>query len=129
MVHVTGGGFFENVPRVLSDSVAAKFTSWQLPEPFATIQKRGNLSTEEMLHIFNCGYGYLMIVSKENANRALLQINEEFRKYRNRLQTEIQSMFGSSVSLQNTESFQRPAAIIGTIITKEEGQSAVQFVD
>ncbi|WP_029898263.1 phosphoribosylformylglycinamidine cyclo-ligase [Desulfohalovibrio reitneri] len=67
MVHVTGGGFYENIPRVLPRGVSARlrFGSWDMPPVFDWLKEQGGLSWEEMLQIFNCGLGYLMVVRPE----------------------------------------------------------------
>ena len=73
MVHVTGGGFYDNVPRVLPDSVAAEvqFGSWPMLPIFDWIKAEGDLSWPEMLQIFNCGIGYILMVDAADADRAL----------------------------------------------------------
>lgn len=77
MVHVTGGGFYDNIPRVLPSSVKAvvDFGSWEIPPVFNWLKEQGNLSWPEMLQIFNCGIGYILIVDKENASKALDMLN------------------------------------------------------
>lgn len=69
MVHVTGGGFYDNIVRVLPKTVTAKvrFGSWDIPPVFAWLRDQGGLSWEEMLQIFNSGIGYIMIVKKDVA--------------------------------------------------------------
>lgn len=67
--HITGGGFWENIPRVLPDNVTAKIdkSSWQWPEIFTFLQQKGNVTTHEMYRTFNCGVGLLLAVNKEDA--------------------------------------------------------------
>jgi phosphoribosylformylglycinamidine cyclo-ligase len=67
IVHVTGGGFPGNVPRVLPKSVRARIdpTSWPRPPIFAWLQRCGGISDAEMLRVFNCGIGMLLIVPRE----------------------------------------------------------------
>ena len=67
MSHITGGGFYDNIPRVLSPQVKAKisFGSWEIPPVFQWLQKKGNLEWPEMLQIFNCGIGYVIVIPKE----------------------------------------------------------------
>ena len=67
MAHITGGGFYDNIPRVLPESVsvAVDFGSWEMPPLFTWIREEGDLSWPEMLQIFNCGIGYVIIVDKE----------------------------------------------------------------
>ncbi|HBS42419.1 MAG TPA: phosphoribosylformylglycinamidine cyclo-ligase, partial [Oceanospirillales bacterium] len=57
--HITGGGFQENIPRVLPDNCKAVIdtNSWQWPEVFRWLQEKGNIATREMFRTFNCGVG------------------------------------------------------------------------
>jgi len=73
MVHVTGGGFYDNIPRVLPETVAAsvQFGTWPMLPVFDWICAQGDLSWPEMLQIFNCGIGYILIVKPEDAETAL----------------------------------------------------------
>ena len=66
MSHITGGGFYDNIPRVLPAQVGAKisFGSWPVPPIFSWLASTGNLTWPEMLQIFNCGIGYVLIVDK-----------------------------------------------------------------
>lgn len=67
MSHITGGGFYDNIPRILPAQVGAKinFSSWPVPPVFSWLASTGNLTWPEMLQIFNCGIGYVLIVDKE----------------------------------------------------------------
>lgn len=67
MVHVTGGGFYDNIPRVLPATVEAHITfgSWTMQPVFNWLLAQGGLTWPEMLQIFNCGIGYVLIVSRE----------------------------------------------------------------
>lgn len=69
MVHVTGGGFPGNVPRVLPKSVRARIDplAWPRPPVFALVQELGGIPEAEMLRVFNCGIGMLLIVRREQA--------------------------------------------------------------
>lgn len=77
MVHVTGGGFYDNVPRVLPDNTAAKveFGSWPMLPIFDWIQSQGDLSWPEMLQIFNCGIGYILICDADSADKAMTMLD------------------------------------------------------
>ncbi|MDR2696123.1 MAG: phosphoribosylformylglycinamidine cyclo-ligase [Deltaproteobacteria bacterium] len=77
MVHVTGGGFYDNIPRVLPASVQAAiaFASWEIPPVFHWIKQAGGLSWPEMLQVFNCGIGYMLVVSAESAEDVVLRVN------------------------------------------------------
>ncbi|MFT6267624.1 MAG: phosphoribosylformylglycinamidine cyclo-ligase [Alphaproteobacteria bacterium] len=68
--HITGGGFWENIPRVLPDNVTAQIdaSSWEWPAIFSFLQEKGNVSTHEMYRTFNCGVGLLLAVNNEDAS-------------------------------------------------------------
>lgn len=68
MVHITGGGFYENVPRILTDpSLAARINvdAWTRPAVFAHLQQAGQIEEQEMLTTFNCGMGFLLMVDAD----------------------------------------------------------------
>ena len=73
MVHVTGGGFYDNIPRVLPQNVCARidFGAWDMPPVFEGLKEQGRLSWPEMLQIFNCGIGYIVIVDGAEAENVL----------------------------------------------------------
>jgi len=70
MVHVTGGGFSGNVPRVLPQSVRARIDplSWPRPGVFKWIQQQAELPESEMMRVFNCGIGMILSVPREQAD-------------------------------------------------------------
>jgi phosphoribosylformylglycinamidine cyclo-ligase len=70
MAHITGGGFYDNIPRMLPSSVRAliAFESWKIPPVFHWIRQAGSLTWPEMLQIFNCGIGYALVAPKETAD-------------------------------------------------------------
>ncbi len=76
MVHVTGGGFYDNIPRILPRGVAAaiEFGSWRVGPVFTWLKEAGALTWPEMLQIFNCGLGYLLIVEPELAPEVLARL-------------------------------------------------------
>ncbi|NMP16729.1 phosphoribosylformylglycinamidine cyclo-ligase [Thalassotalea sp. HSM 43] len=71
--HITGGGFWENIPRVLPEGSKAVIdgNSWQWPEVFNWLQENGNITTHEMYRTFNCGVGMIIVVPAEQKDRAL----------------------------------------------------------
>jgi len=73
MVHVTGGGFYDNIPRVLPENVRAdiNFGSWDMLPIFQWIKEQGKLSWPEMLQIFNCSIGYVLVVDKNTATQVM----------------------------------------------------------
>jgi len=66
LVHITGGGFIENVPRILPDDLDAKIKidSWTPPPLWKLIQSEGHIATDEMYRVFNMGIGMIAIVDK-----------------------------------------------------------------
>ncbi len=73
MAHITGGGFYDNIPRVLPRGTMAhlEFGAWPVPLLFTWLREQGNLGWEEMLQIFNCGVGYVLFVKKGIAQEVL----------------------------------------------------------
>ena len=71
--HITGGGFYENVPRMLKDGVSAKIEKSTLPQRpvFSLLQRQGNIPEHDMYNTFNMGIGMCVTVSKEDADRAV----------------------------------------------------------
>lgn len=72
LVHITGGGLIENIPRVLQQHVVAQIdhTTWQRPAIFDWLQSQGNVEFKEMHRTFNCGIGMIVVVSAELAEQA-----------------------------------------------------------
>ncbi|MDR2726679.1 MAG: phosphoribosylformylglycinamidine cyclo-ligase [Deltaproteobacteria bacterium] len=69
MVHVTGGGFHDNIPRILPAQVAAaiNFGAWNIQPEFHWLREQDGLSWAEMLQVFNCGIGFILIAAPETA--------------------------------------------------------------
>ena len=77
--HITGGGFQENIPRVLPQGSKAVIdtNSWQWPEVFDWLQQHGNVTTFEMFRTFNCGVGMIIAVPADKADAAVTLLNAE----------------------------------------------------
>ncbi len=73
MAHITGGGFPDNVPRVLPANAVAVIDrgSWKVPPLFQFLQKHGKVDRDEMYRVFNMGIGYVIIVRKADAAKTL----------------------------------------------------------
>ena len=71
--HVTGGGFYENIPRMLHDDVRAviKKDSYEIPEIFKMLAKDGNIEEEMMYNTFNMGVGMVLAVDPKNVEKVL----------------------------------------------------------
>lgn len=76
--HITGGGFFENVPRMLPDDLAAEINVdiWPTLPVFDVLQKYGDLKTIDMYHIFNMGIGMVIAVDSSKELEVLELLNE-----------------------------------------------------
>jgi phosphoribosylformylglycinamidine cyclo-ligase len=81
MAHITGGGLYDNVPRVLPKNVDAVFdrATWETPPVFQFIEEVGKVDHEEMYRVFNMGIGYVIVVAKKDVGQALeiLKANKE----------------------------------------------------
>ena len=73
IAHLTGGGFWENIPRVLPENTKAVIDekSWAWPAIFNWLQEKGNISRYEMYRTFNCGVGMVIAVSAAEAEKAV----------------------------------------------------------
>jgi phosphoribosylformylglycinamidine cyclo-ligase len=82
IVHITGGGFIENIPRVLPDGLGAKIEKiWEVPEIFKFLNQAGNVSEEEKYRVFNMGIGMILIINKKNLSEVeekLSELNEQY---------------------------------------------------
>jgi phosphoribosylaminoimidazole synthetase len=69
LAHITGGGFIENIPRILPNNLNAKIQmgSWPVPPLWNLIQQKGNIPVEEMCRVFNMGIGMVVIIDKIKA--------------------------------------------------------------
>jgi phosphoribosylformylglycinamidine cyclo-ligase len=76
LVHITGGGLVENIPRVLQPHLTAVLdaTSWTLPPLFQWLQQHGGVADAEMHRVFNCGIGMTVIVSAADADAAVAHL-------------------------------------------------------
>ena len=75
--HITGGGFFENIPRCLPDGLTAKIdrSAIQTPPIFSMLQRMGGISEHDMFNTYNMGVGMTVIVPKEDADRAVAALD------------------------------------------------------
>ena len=71
--HITGGGFYENIPRALPDGVAAKISknSYEVPAIFKLLQQTGNISEHDMYNTFNMGIGMVLAIDPARKDEAL----------------------------------------------------------
>ncbi len=102
LVHITGGGLIDNPPRVLPDGTAFSLrrAAWTFPPLFRLIQEAGGVADEEMLRVFNCGIGMLIVVPAASVDQAAALLEE-----------------AGSVPVR-----------IGEIVARGEGDAPVQFI-
>ena len=103
MAHITGGGFIDNLPRVLPESLAAEIdaAAWPQPAVFNWLAKAGGIAAMEMLRTFNCGIGMVLVVTPQATDPIVECLRDEG-----------ETVFG-----------------IGTIVPRAAGDPAVRFVD
>ena len=79
IAHLTGGGFWENIPRVLPDNTQAVIdeSSWQWPAVFNWLQTAGNVSSHEMYRTFNCGVGMVIALPASEADKAVKLLTDK----------------------------------------------------
>lgn len=82
IAHLTGGGFWENIPRVLPEGTQAVIdeSSWQWPAVFSWLQQTGNVSRHEMYRTFNCGVGMIIALPAVEADAAIALMNANGEK-------------------------------------------------
>ena len=102
IVHITGGGFIDNIPRILPRACSAVILrgSWVIPPVFAIIKKMGNIDDEEMYRVFNMGIGMMAIATEKEAPEVM----------------------------ERLENLGVQAYAIGFIDRKDEGQPSVSFI-
>ena len=82
IAHITGGGFWENIPRVLPDNTQAIINgeSWQWPSIFHWLQQVGSIDSHEMYRTFNCGVGLIIVLPKSFVEPAIKFLNASGEK-------------------------------------------------
>jgi len=77
LVHITGGGFIDNIPRVLPQGCQAVINAntWEVPPIFTFLRQKGNVSPEEMCRTFNCGIGMILVVDAKQEEDVLHQLS------------------------------------------------------
>ncbi len=102
IVHITGGGFIDNIPRILPKACRAVILrgSWDIPPVFTIIEKMGNIDDGEMYRVFNMGIGMMVVASEKEAPEVM----------------------------ERLENLEMPAYAIGFIDRKDEDQPSVSFI-
>lgn len=102
LAHITGGGLLENPPRIFPKQCKAvlKRNAWNIPPLFKLFQEWGNIEDSEMLRVFNCGIGLVMVVEASQADEILSRLNTMGEK----------------------------AFILGEILERSPGEEAIEFI-
>ncbi|GGF26350.1 phosphoribosylformylglycinamidine cyclo-ligase [Halobacillus andaensis] len=79
LAHVTGGGFYENIPRTLPEGLGARLDhdSWKVPAIFDLLQEKGDLPIDDMLGVFNMGVGMIAVVAEEEIHSTIKTLQDE----------------------------------------------------
>lgn len=79
LAHITGGGFYDNISRILPEDYNAIIHSenWRVPLIFEKIQKKGKIAREEMFRVFNMGVGMAMIIPPGEKNKAISNLKRD----------------------------------------------------
>ncbi|MBI4920738.1 MAG: phosphoribosylformylglycinamidine cyclo-ligase [Devosia nanyangense] len=79
LAHITGGGFIDNIPRVLPDAVGAHIDldAVTVPKVFGWLARVGGMSEREMLRTFNCGVGMICVIAQAEAERLVTHLGEQ----------------------------------------------------
>jgi len=82
VAHITGGGFDENIPRILKDGQGAQIElgSWEILPIFHFLGRHGGIPEREMFNIFNMGIGLVIALSSEDAPRAIQVLESQGEK-------------------------------------------------
>lgn len=82
LAHITGGGFIENIPRMLPEGLGAEIEegSWEIPQVFKTLESLGEIERQDMYNIFNMGIGMVAAVNPAIAQDVLRLFNEKGEK-------------------------------------------------
>ena len=77
-----GGGFHENIPRILPSGLGAKICEDSLPKLpiYSFLENIGNLKREDMYHVFNMGIGYMLIVDEKDSEEAIAHLESSGEK-------------------------------------------------
>lgn len=74
LAHITGGGMIENIPRILPPGLTFVLDQFDWPEIFLWLQKEGNIEKQEMLKVFNCGIGMVLIVTQDKSTEVIKKL-------------------------------------------------------
>ncbi|GIX40779.1 MAG: phosphoribosylformylglycinamidine cyclo-ligase [Leptospiraceae bacterium] len=131
MVHITGGGYQENIPRILKENYYTELSIWELQSPFKEIANMGNLDFKEMTKVFNCGYGMLVILDKQYVDMFIKKISEKLAFYKEKyisIQREFFQEFPEWEKDWKLPHLSLKAEILGTIKKDSRYNKKVVFI-
>ncbi len=78
MAHITGGGFYDNIPRALPKGLGARIKkgSWPIPRIFRVVRRKGNIEEKEMFRTFNMGVGMVLIADSKDAKKIMVSLKK-----------------------------------------------------
>lgn len=78
LAHITGGGFIENIPRMLPEGLQAvvETSAWPVPPLYTWLQREGNIDWQEMYRVFNMGIGLVAVIAPEEWQKVQSMVNE-----------------------------------------------------
>ena len=84
IAHITGGGIFENLERIIPGNLYAEINvkKYKIPEPFLWLKSKGDITSEEMIKTFNCGLGLILIVEKKKIENVTKYFNKNKIKFK-----------------------------------------------
>ena len=82
IAHITGGGFIENIPRILSSGLSPVIDTkaWDVPPVFEFLMQKGEVPAKEMYNLFNMGIGMVLVTSRENAEKTIDVLGDDAAK-------------------------------------------------
>ena len=102
IAHITGGGIYENLVRAIPEELTAiiDFKNYKIPNIFLWLQKLGSIENKEMLKIFNCGIGLILIISENQQKRVISHLNRKGIKFWIMGKT-FENKMGSQILIEN----------------------------
>ena len=115
IVHITGGGFYENIPRILPENLCAEIylKTWEYPIIFKDIIQKTNLEDFELFSTFNMGVGMVLVVGENESNEILSNINTNLKKVYPKLNREAK-IIGKIIqkSKEDTHSYSKGGVVL-----------------
>ena len=117
IVHITGGGFYENIPRILPENLCAEINlnTWEYPIIFKDIIQKTNLEDFELFSTFNMGVGMMLVVGENESKEILNNINTNLKKVYPKLNREA-NIIGKIIQKSKDDTSSREGRVVLTTI-------------